>query len=955
MGKEKIIARQYTDDNIELYVAKIMEKELAEEGEFDAFDSGYAYIDNHTPILFLKPSILKAFFRGESDITDILFVVKSLFNVDAYKIKILSPYHFDPSLDMEFEEGEEDGWLEAEKRVTDRGHWLTFEMDINLNEEALNIDIFLHDPFGCGKLPEVEKRKLEDAVGEYFGDPFSIIVNNHESSFKVCRQHDATSCGVITAEEIIKRMQGQDLSEEYKPKALVLRVSQIEKLKLYVGELDPRFKHFRECTYTLDKSYIPKVVDKTSHKPTKSSSSKASPEKCDVYTKEMINVSKIKSNQDELRKLLVKLNKDLGIEICEIRGIHGENLLNWAVYHKNLPLVLLLVEEYNFDLCLQDTGRKRTPLCYAGEILTTKYKTLSDKEIDDLLDIIIALLPKYDFTPASLKDKNGKSFCGYFAQIEHLGDRLADSRKQEKLNIIRTRLKHSEELMKKSSLETELGSITAALGGLVLEDDKLEDDPTKYYSLFKTSSGMTAYTDLVSDMLADQIGEEDSDLDDNLDRSKEYNVSPVKERSKECKDLERELKEKTSEKLTSIIADKEYPKRAKGETKKAFDSRLKKYQDTAITEDKSIQKIKQVLEGAKGVSVDADTSEIRTKRIQLFRGKCLNSKPLGIKERTKKETKEYITKKYQGKRLYSDGGFTVKEVSATYERARAGTREYFRQIKAGEKNTALFNAGVAYNKAVGELMAATKLKGNPVVATSKLPEVASEYIAGHMGGAAGGGRDVAYGYKKDKKPYNRCLGNGFAISIVVEDYIKLREQNDLIDVNVDVGKGLTANKVIEEVSFAMEIPERMLRGSLPMVLPRFDRPYEEMSFLKRSQYKRVFGLDEKNYKILQGAFLEDKAPLGKIIEHLIVRHGFLLREITVKGDRKDGYVGTFIVTKNELFHSNYLGEVGKAERLSTRIARKGKLDRVAELGSVSSEASFVSRISKTSSDSKSLG
>jgi hypothetical protein len=245
--------------------------------------------------------------------------------------------------------------------------------------------------------------------------------------------------------------------------------------------------------------------------------------------------------------------------------------------------------------------------------------------------------------------------------------------------------------------------------------------------------------------------------------------------------------------------------------------------------------------------------------------------------------------------------------------------EYLRDIKDGKTNTALFNAGEAYSSAVISLLKSTGVMGNSIVATSKLPEVAAEYMIGQMGGAAGDGRDIIFGYYKNGKPYNRCLGNGFAISLTLDDYHKLIDKDELIDVNIDVIKGVLPNKVIEEVTFAMDIAGEMTRVS-PMVLPRLDRDYGDMPLQKRLQYQRIFGLDDKNYNTYKRLLDELHSPLPIITEHMIRYYGLLIREIAISSDRQKGYTEKFSVPTNDTY-KGYVEDLVSPSKLAKRDAR----------------------------------
>jgi hypothetical protein len=222
--------------------------------------------------------------------------------------------------------------------------------------------------------------------------------------------------------------------------------------------------------------------------------------------------------------------------------------------------------------------------------------------------------------------------------------------------------------------------------------------------------------------------------------------------------------------------------------------------------------------------------------------------------------------------------------------------------------------------------------------------VAAEYEAGNMGGAAGGDRAVPYGYTQDKKPVGRVLGNGYAISISMADYVQLRQDGDLVDVNVDVGKGVKVNQMIEEVTFNAEIPGKMVKGNLPMVLPRFDREYNKMTEEKQAKYKKVFNLDKEKYNEYRNLFLqkgdETDVPLGIIVEHLIMHHGFLLREIAINSDRSSGLEGKFMIPRNELYQSKNINDI--------RLTGTGLAERNARLDNAKVKTKYIKKTKEPS-------
>ena len=525
---------------------------------------------------------------------------------------------------------------------------------------------------------------------------------------------------------------------------------------------------------------------------------------------------------------------------------------------------------------------------------------------------------------------------------------------------------------------------------LHLRDLSLEERPRlvhKAYTLKRSSSNMSSYTDLLDEMLDDQLDEALTvGMKDHYETLKIFDVDPdlgglekqLKVEKSKAQEVCKKEKAAAAEKSGVATPKKKVPKTLeerkrkyrhnhrdyekkgvatpKKKVPKTLEERKRKYRHNhrdyekkgVATPKKKVPKTleerkrkyhhnhrdyekkyaatpeivrlkKEVAAKKKSPVKNLLTDQYRRLRMHLFRGKCLNSKVLNaqgeLEERNSESVKSTVTSSPAGLPLQSDAlqGSPDSKTPVVKEM----TRKFLRDIKSGG-STSLFNAGKRYDKAVKDLMGLTGERGNTVVATSKFPYVASEYIAGNMGGAAGGGRAVPYGYRVDKKPVNRCLGNGYTISILLEDYQRLRDDNDLVDVNVDIGKGVKVNMMIEEVTFNTEIPERMMTGSLPMVLPRFDRKYDEMSADKKRQYKRVFNLDKKAYKHFQGKFRDKDTPIGEVVEHLILHHGDLLQNIAVAHDRREGYEGRFVVTQNP----SYAGKAikGDLEKLRSVLA-----------------------------------
>ncbi|MES2962034.1 MAG: hypothetical protein V4694_06585 [Pseudomonadota bacterium] len=463
-------------------------------------------------------------------------------------------------------------------------------------------------------------------------------------------------------------------------------------------------------------------------------------------------------------------------------------------------------------------------------------------------------------------------------------------------------------------LQNNIADITAGIDNLA---KKVADrDSQEFYQLKRSDSNMSQYSDLVEEMLNDH-------LDPRFEsKQREYDVIDVIISNPQIVKIDSDIKalESKNRSLGQLAKHGSVTPEQKTQQQKA--NRQQKAQLTAF-KDTLPQEKERNYEG-----------EDATKRMHIFRGKNMNNvilDPLTGTERTrtKKEKEDYVTKKFAGKAIYSDGTDTVRNDPQRFDYAEKVTRGYIRGIKDGSQNKALFGAGTSYTSAVGHLMRITQLKGNPVAAATKFPWVAAEYMIGQMGGAAGGNRDTAFGYQKDGKPVNRVLGNGFAMSLSLADYKSLRDSNDLIDVNLDIpGRGMECNRMIEEITFVSKIEGKFVKGSLPMVLPRLDRNWGDMSREKHAQYRRVFGFDKSHYENFQTLLQTEGAyPLGSLTEFLIQHHGNLLREIAINSDRKEGYQGRFVATQDSSEKGGYHGDLEDlnlyGKKLTSRDARTG--------------------------------
>lgn len=467
----------------------------------------------------------------------------------------------------------------------------------------------------------------------------------------------------------------------------------------------------------------------------------------------------------------------------------------------------------------------------------------------------------------------------------------------------------SEDLFSKIiALQKDFEAMSQGFTGLA--EEVAVADAKEHYQLKRSDSGMSQYSDLVDEMLEDQLGTQDA--------KGRYDVIDVLIPNPEIRRIDAEIAESKGRAI-SIGKNKKLTSQEKELQKSANRDRRDALKDRKESLPRESE-------------IDYKEMGLGKRIMHLFRGKNLNNvirdpETGESRERTKKEKEDYVTKKYDRQTLHSDGTHPIRHDEKKLERSEGIARAFISDVKRKVENKGLFGAGTSYSSAVDRLMQMTGLRGNPMVATSKFPWVAAEYLVGQMGGAAGGDRDTAFGYQKDGKPVNRVLGNGFVISIHLEDYKSLRDSNDLIDVNLDiVGEGIGPNKVIEEVTFASKIPAKNMRGSLPMVLPRLDREWGAMSHEKHGQYGRIFGLRKESYNYFRNLLQsEGEYPIGQLTEHLIQHHGNLLQKLAINFDRKDGYEGRFVATQNSSGKGAYHGDLENlnngGETLRVRKAR----------------------------------
>jgi tetratricopeptide (TPR) repeat protein len=133
-----------------------------------------------------------------------------------------------------------------------QAHWLTGEILIHRDEHNYKINIYTHDPYGKGKMAESNFSKITEAVKKRIKEhhstaEFNSIENLESSHGRRQEAGDVISCGVITAEDLIKRITGQPIGNEVYPiGAKELRKYHIEIVRkinpnaAFIGRNEPR-------------------------------------------------------------------------------------------------------------------------------------------------------------------------------------------------------------------------------------------------------------------------------------------------------------------------------------------------------------------------------------------------------------------------------------------------------------------------------------------------------------------------------------------------------------------------------------------------------------------------------------------------------------------------------------------------------------------------------------------
>jgi tetratricopeptide (TPR) repeat protein len=131
-------------------------------------------------------------------------------------------------------------------------HWLTGEVVIDKKGGNVTIEIYTHNPYGGGKLSQENFAVLNTALHKRIEESGLrvISITTPPSPFTNARQTiaDDTSCGIIVADELVKRITDSNLniSSPYPQGAEQLRLSQLTFLQEQLGEENLDYQLFKQ-------------------------------------------------------------------------------------------------------------------------------------------------------------------------------------------------------------------------------------------------------------------------------------------------------------------------------------------------------------------------------------------------------------------------------------------------------------------------------------------------------------------------------------------------------------------------------------------------------------------------------------------------------------------------------------------------------------------------------------
>lgn len=304
MQKVVNLSRKYRDDDINDYVNLIVDNELG------SFEEGYKFLlsgnddkkfgneDGRRYHVLLTPAVdsagastpIRYFLDKETQLSPVNAAVENrrdifdeidtlVTNQSNELIKVLFPYNLI------------------------QNHWLTGEIIIEKNQNNFTVTVFSHDPYGNGKMLEENYNTLKGAITKRLTQIFpSAVLNFQNATSEYNRRQsvgDVISCGVIVADDILKRVKGQSLSvlAPYPQGCKELRERHVQDFQRLVVETNATRKKF------LVRNILDDKIKTTNYK-------KASPSKTVVLSRTTAVSSLDNSDYEDSRSSTTSTNSD---------------------------------------------------------------------------------------------------------------------------------------------------------------------------------------------------------------------------------------------------------------------------------------------------------------------------------------------------------------------------------------------------------------------------------------------------------------------------------------------------------------------------------------------------------------------------------------------------------------------------------------------------------------------
>ncbi|WP_341751186.1 tetratricopeptide repeat protein [Candidatus Tisiphia endosymbiont of Piscicola geometra] len=302
-------------------------------------------------------------------------------------------------------------------------HWLTGEIVIDKKGDNVSVVIYTHDPYGGGQLLENNFSILNAALHKIIGESGLQVtsVTSLLSPFTNARQSygDSTSCGVIVADELVRRITDSNLniSSPYPLGAEQLRLSQLTFLQEKLGEENLDYQLFKQQV-TLGGAHLEEYLS--------------------IESVEYVSALTIEEIREKVEQV-VSSEESNTIKIVKLKQVEKEqykSLIQQLAYKKSQEELKDLV------IVLKDLGYLTTKLGeLSGELKYYTEAAVFYQYVITILDEKLSAESKNEFTKQELVDP--------YQQLSHLQQAIfsAIGGNQEKMPIVQEEAKTNKDML----------------------------------------------------------------------------------------------------------------------------------------------------------------------------------------------------------------------------------------------------------------------------------------------------------------------------------------------------------------------------------------------------------------------------------------------------------------------------------------------------------------------------